>query len=585
MKLASNIRQFVLLTAVCSIAASCDRTGIETCTVEEDNLGSATLVCPDGTTAQLPDSNLNLDEYCKLTDNGDGTSQLDCPDGTTATITNTPVTGPIDEEPIAPTPETPPTGEENNDPPVTADDLSPEELERVDFLRTVIEAGLDLGQTSFLDEVDIVLANNGIVDYDSSGLTDEYSVSEEQPNDCPFVQFYDNGFDNQTQGNCDFMLELAKIEMYSQLSDALVNTPPPANPDAATEQNPENTEGTDTETTDEETSDEGSDEEAEFWYEQGAISGIEQYKVMVRSDMKLQSICNTNPTVPESAYEKGLIVGAQILAAEFNTWLADQGETADYPTMSNPIELCNIDDSALDPSRSSALGKVPAAAEQNPLCDDYSPPTSEHALHYDQATIDYMEGIKDGIDAEFALAAVRIFRLIPCNVGDPIVVDLDGDGIELLSIYRGVNFDFYGTRHPQATAWVGSDDGLLVYDRNNNQRIDDGTELFGNVDQRFSDGFQHLAALDTNRDGRVDAEDSHFSLLNIWQDLNSDGITDAGELKSLADVGLTSIPVQADPVSMRSAGIRIPLVTESDGFLIGDALFQTAPYASPSLSR
>ena len=566
-----------MLTAVCSIASACDTTRIETCTVQDDSFGSATLVCPDGTTAQLPGSNVSPDGHCTLTDNGDGTSQLECPDGTTVTITNTPPTGPIDEENIAPTPETPPTGEENNDPPVTVDDLSPDELKRVDFLRTVIEAGLDLGQTSFLDEVDIVLATNGIIDYDSSGLTDEYSVSEEDPNDCPFVQFYDNGFETQTQGNCDFMLELAKIEMYAQLGDALINTPPPANPDAATEANADGT--------DDETENDGADEEAEFWYEQGAISGIEQYKVMVRSDMKVQSICNTNPSVPESAYEKGLIVGAQILANEFNTWLADQGETPDYPTMSNPIELCNIDDSALDPSRSAALEKVTSTATQNPLCADYSPPTSEHALHYDQATIDYMEGIKDGIDAEFALAAVRIFRLIPCNVGDPIVVDLDGDGIELLSIYRGVNFDFYGTRHPQATAWVASDDGLLVYDRNSNQRIDDGTELFGNVDQRFSDGFQHLAALDTNRDGRIDAQDSYFGLLSIWQDLNSDGVTDAGELKSLQEVGLTSIPVHADQVSMRSAGIRIPLVTESDGFLIGDALFQTAPYASPSLAR
>ena len=306
---------------------------------------------------------------------------------------------------------------------------------------------------------------------------------------------------------------------------------------------------------------------------------------MVRSDMKLQSVCDTTPSVPESAYDKGLIVGAQILAAEFNTWLAAQGETADYPTMSNPIELCNVDDSALDPARVAAVAKVQTAATAQPLCADYAPPSPEHAAHYDQATIDYIAGIKDGIDAEFALAAVRIFRTIPCNVGDPLVIDLDGDGIELLSIFRGVNFDFYGTRHAQATAWVSPDDGLLVYDRNENNQIDDGTELFGNVDRRFSDGFKHLAALDTNGDGKIDAGDSHFSLLNIWQDKNSDGKTDAGELLSLSEVGLTSIPLMADTVTMRNAGIRIPLVTESDGFLIGDALFQTAPYASPTLAR
>ena len=68
-------------------------------------------------------------------------------------------------------------------------------------------------------------------------------------------------------------------------------------------------------------------------------------------------------------------------------------------------------------------------------------------------------------NAEFALAAVRIFKVIPCNVGDPLVIDLDGDGIEMNPIHKGVNFDFYGTGAKQATAWPTSDDGLLVLDR------------------------------------------------------------------------------------------------------------------------
>jgi hypothetical protein len=552
----------------------------QNCTVEEDGLGGAKIVCPDGTSAMVAPNTVIPDTYCKLTDNGDGTSRLECPDGTNVTVNNTPPeTTPPAEEPIEP-PVQPPIGQEENTPPVTVEDLSEDELKRVDYLRTCIDAGLEIGQNSFLDEVDIVLADNGIVGYESDDLTDDYSVSEEQPDDCPFVQYYDNGFATQTEDGCDFMLELAKIEMYSQLGDVLATTPAPAD---SNDTQPNDRAGDDT--GDEEAEAGAADEEAEFWYEQGAISGIEQYKVVVRSDMKLQSVCDTTPTVPQSAYDKGLIIGAQILAAEFNTWLAAQGETPDYPTMSNPIQLCNIDDSALDPARVAAVAKVQVAAQQQPLCEDYAPPTPEYAAKYDQAKIEYLAGISDGIDAEFALAAVRIFQLIPCNVGDPIVVDLDGDGIELLSIYRGVNFDFYGTRHPQATAWVAADDGLIVYDRNENGKIDNGTELFGNVDRRFSDGFEHLSALDTNRDGRLDAQDSYFSLLSVWQDKNSDGKTDAGELMSLSEVGLTTIPLMADQVSMRSAGIRIPLVTESDGFLIGDALFQTAPYASPSLER
>ena len=126
-------------------------------------------------------------------------------------------------------------------------------MKRVEYLRTCIDAGLDIGHNSFLDEVDIVLADNGIADYDSSGLTDDYSVSEEEVDDCPFVQFYDNGFAAQTEDGCDFMLELAKIEMYSQLGDVLTTTPPTDTDTGNTEPDGEADEN------------DTNDEEAAFW--------------------------------------------------------------------------------------------------------------------------------------------------------------------------------------------------------------------------------------------------------------------------------------------------------------------------------
>ncbi len=89
------------------------------------------------------------------------------------------------------------------------------------------------------------------------------------------------------------------------------------------------------------------------------------------------------------------------------------------------------------------------------------------------------------------------------TVRSPLVVDLDGDGIETLGTDAGVYFDHDDNGFLEKTGWVGKDDGLLVRDINNNGKIDDGTELFGdnsvlsNGVKAFN-GFEALADLDTN---------------------------------------------------------------------------------------
>jgi hypothetical protein len=266
----------------------------------------------------------------------------------------------------------------------------------------------------------------------------------------------------------------------------------------------------------------------------------------------------------------------------FNSWLAANGHVADYPTMSTPIEVCNLNVSALDPAHQAAQQAVPTTAQENPLCEGYTPTDNNTAVQYQGAQLDYEDGIEAGIEAEYALAAVRIFKVVPCNVGDPLVVDLDGDGIELKAIHHGVNFDFYGVGTKQGSAWVASDDALLVMDGDGDGAITSGLELFGNVDRRFPDGFTHLATFDHNGDGVIDAQDPVFSELRLWQD-DGDAISTPSELLTLESVGLTSIPLQAGEVSMRSQGVRIPMAVQAGEFLIGDAFFTTSPYANPRL--
>jgi len=95
---------------------------------------------------------------------------------------------------------------------------------------------------------------------------------------------------------------------------------------------------------------------------------------------------------------------------------------------------------------------------------------------------------------------------------------------------------------------VAATDGMLVLNRNNNGIIDNGTELFGDstalaAGGNAADGFAALAGQDSNADGVINALDTNFASLKVWQDLNQDGVSQAGELKTLTELGIASLSV------------------------------------------
>ncbi|MEE3664565.1 calcium-binding protein, partial [Brenneria sp. g21c3] len=130
------------------------------------------------------------------------------------------------------------------------------------------------------------------------------------------------------------------------------------------------------------------------------------------------------------------------------------------------------------------------------------------------------------------------------NTSSPLIFDLDGDGVETSD--NGVFFDHDGNGFAEFSGWVGKDDGLLVLDKNANGQIDDGNELFGNnsvtdTGKNATNGFTALAEYDHNDDGVIDSQDAVFETLQVWRDVNGDGVTDSGELLSLGEAGVKSI--------------------------------------------
>ena len=120
----------------------------------------------------------------------------------------------------------------------------------------------------------------------------------------------------------------------------------------------------------------------------------------------------------------------------------------------------------------------------------------------------------------------------------PLVLDLDGDGIETISTEEKVYFDHDNSGFAENTGWVSKDDGLLVRDINGNGQIDNGTELFGNNSvlssgEKAANGFEALADLDSNSDGVFNSSDTAWNQVKVWKDANQNGEVDEGELLTL----------------------------------------------------
>lgn len=133
----------------------------------------------------------------------------------------------------------------------------------------------------------------------------------------------------------------------------------------------------------------------------------------------------------------------------------------------------------------------------------------------------------------------------------PLVLDFVNIGTPVLTnpAKSNVQFDITATGIKDTVGWISGRQGaLLALDINDNNRIDDGSELFGeftklNDGRRAKHGYEALAQYDDNKDGMIDSQDKIFGSLKLWFDNNHNGKSEKGELVSLADRKVTSLSV------------------------------------------
>jgi len=163
---------------------------------------------------------------------------------------------------------------------------------------------------------------------------------------------------------------------------------------------------------------------------------------------------------------------------------------------------------------------------------------------------------------------VRWSNTRPILTIDPLVMDLNGDGVSLTSLHaNAVAFDMDNDGNSDdMTSWAGPVDGLLVMDTNENNQIDSIAELvsehlgapgpldIGSEQSIFGSGFAALTSFDLNEDNVIDGRDAVWQRLQVWVDSNMDGLSwvdenanglrdegEVSELHALSDLDITQI--------------------------------------------
>lgn len=160
----------------------------------------------------------------------------------------------------------------------------------------------------------------------------------------------------------------------------------------------------------------------------------------------------------------------------------------------------------------------------------------------------------------------------------------------LFSIGKYVEFDIFANGTLTKIDWIKpSTDGLLIDLRNGIPKGNlTGTHLFGNVGFNsgdgtiFQNGFEKLATLDKNGDGKI--SDKELLGLALWVD-NGDAVFDETEVEYLSDHQIKSIPTSFTPEIGAYGAPKMSSFATTEGsntIYIEDIWFMTPQDASES---
>jgi hypothetical protein len=147
------------------------------------------------------------------------------------------------------------------------------------------------------------------------------------------------------------------------------------------------------------------------------------------------------------------------------------------------------------------------------------------------------------------------YTLTTVPLTDPLVINYDGSAADLTE--EKYLFDLNADGSDEMISFITpGTGGFLVLDRNRDGVVNNGSELFGTTS---GNGFAELAGYDDDRNGWIDAGDSVYYDLSVWEKSE----TGKDRLIALADTGIGAIYLDAANSPFR--------ITDSDNQTLGQA--------------
>jgi tetratricopeptide (TPR) repeat protein len=147
---------------------------------------------------------------------------------------------------------------------------------------------------------------------------------------------------------------------------------------------------------------------------------------------------------------------------------------------------------------------------------------------------------------EIAALNDKIKKFKPTYMISPVLIPLvdNADINELVNNNAKVKFDLDATRQVKQWQWLSPKAGWLVYLNDNVADVTSGVQLMGNVSFNifWENGYKAMSSLDDNANGLIDGKE--LKNLAVWNDKNSNGISEKSELTYLTNMDVESLTYQ-----------------------------------------
>ena len=160
------------------------------------------------------------------------------------------------------------------------------------------------------------------------------------------------------------------------------------------------------------------------------------------------------------------------------------------------------------------------------------------SLNYQMSGEFNVNGKNIKMDYSFAIASeyksYSSVEMTAAALKDPMLVQFGDQSIGQIKEHH--KFDINQDGELNKLPVFFGDVGYLVYDKNQNLKADNGSELFG---PQTGHGFNELAQLDSDENGFIDSDDEAFEHLYLWQP------EQGNNLMSLTDAKIRAINTSA----------------------------------------